>query len=502
MSNAENVIAMLNTIRDNASQQYQDRIPEATRQNIEAVQAAFLDDGNVMAVNEFSHALLNTLVKQVIISKLFSNPLKMLKKGAKKLGDTVEEIYPNFLKAEVYDPSGSELLQRKLPDIKAVYHRMNRKDKYKVTISREMLAKAFSSYESLGTMVQNIINTLFNSSELDEFILTKQLLKIAVENNACKIVEVADPATGETNAKSFIKSVKKVSGKMAFPSADYNGYLTAQDTDTKELITFSRKNEQILILDTDTETDVNIDVLASIFNMSVAEFNDTRKIIIDHFPDPTMRAALVDEHFFQIYDDLVYFSTFRNEEGIYDNYYLHIWQTLSYSPLVNAVIFKVASDADDDGTVETFNVTNTLKSGVTSNNDATTISEGMPYSSRLTGVKSTDEVVVTMGGTDITTTAYKASSKRVTIPEAKGNIVVRVGKFFDVTNTLDSGVSNSNDATEAFETSKYEGTLSGIVAQTVTVTMGDEDITSTAYTAATGKISIASVTGDITITVA
>ena len=37
--------------------------------------------------------------------------------------------------------------------------------------------------------------------------------------------------------------------------------------------------------------------------MSVAEFNDTRKIVIDAFPDPSIRACLVDEQFFQVYDD-------------------------------------------------------------------------------------------------------------------------------------------------------------------------------------------------------
>lgn len=419
-----NSIELLNTIRDNASDQYRERIPEATQNNIETIQNAMLSQDNVVVANEFASMLLNMVVKQVIHNKLFSDPLKSLKKGEKPLGDTVEEIYANFLKAESYDPSGADLLQRKLPDVKAVYHRMNRQDKYKVTISRQQLSKAFTSYEKLGSFVQSIINQLFNSSELDEFILMKNLIKIALDNNAMKIVPVADPLAGATEAKEFIKTVKTVSGDMVFPSANNNAYLTAQSTDTVPITTFSRKDEQILILDNATNVSVDVDVLASVFNMSVAEFNDTRKIIIDAFPDPSIRAAIVDEQFFQVFDDLVYFSNFRNEEGLYDNYYLHIWQTLSYSILVNAVAFQVAGDKDSDGDVETFSITKTLKDGVSVSNRRTSVFEGSIYTATVRGLSDGDTVTVTMAGTDVTSSVY--GDGKISIPEVIGDIVITV----------------------------------------------------------------------------
>lgn len=419
-----NVQEILNTIRDNASDIYRERIPEATQTNIETIQAAMTDPNNAIVVNEFMNTLLNVMIKTVIHNKLFSNPLKPLKKGVKPLGDTIEEIYTNFLKAEVYDPTGADLLKRKLPDTKTVFHRMNRQDKYKVTVSRQQLTRAFASWDKLDSYIQSIINQLFNSSELDEFILTKQLIKQAMDNNAMVTVEVADPLLGEFEGKEFIKTVKTVSGDMVFPNDRNNAYLTAQDKDTVPIITFSRKNEQVLIIDNATEVSVNVDVLASIFNMSVAEFNETKKITIDAFPDPSVRAVLVDEQFFQIYDDLIYFTNFRNEEGLYDNYYLHIWGTLSYSPLVNAVAFVVASDADKDGTVETFTVTKNLKTGVTASNKRVTAAEGSSYSTKLNGVAEGDTVTVTMGGTNITSTAY--ADGVVSIDTVTGDIVITV----------------------------------------------------------------------------
>lgn len=339
-----NVLEILNTIRDNASATYQDRIPEATRTNMESIRYAMIDDDNIMVANEFVSTLLNKLVKSVVHTKVYTNPLKALKKGKKPLGDTVEEIYTNFIKGTQYDHTGAQLLQRNLPDVKTLYHRMNYQMQYPITVSRYELSRAFASEESLEKFITNLINTLYNSAELDEYANMKQLLKSAIEKNAVKVVDITDPTSSEANGKKFIKEVKTVSGLMVHPSKEWNGYVTAQGsapTDSIPVTTFSRKDEQVLIIDTATDVSVSVDVLASVFNMTVAEFNDTKKIVIDVFPDADVRAMLVDEAFFQIYDDLFAITKFENAHGLYDNYYLNVWQTQAFSTLVNAVAFKV-----------------------------------------------------------------------------------------------------------------------------------------------------------------
>lgn len=420
------LVGVLNTIRDNASDIYRSRIPEATRTNIQDIQEGMTNPNNAVVTNEFISTLLNMIIKQVIHNKFFSDPLKSLKKGTKPLGDTIEEIYANFVQAKGFDPTGADLLEREMPDVKAVYHRMNRQDRYKITISPEQIQKAFASYDKLESFIQTIINTLYNSSELDEFVLMKQLIKQAIDNNAMKVVTIPDPVASEQNAKDFIKAVKIVSGDMVFANSNNNAYLESQSTDNKALITCTPKSEQILIIDNATDVSVSIEVLAYVFNMSVAEFNDTRKIVIDAFPDESIRACLIDEQFLQVYDDLLLFKEFENAEGLYKNYYLHVWQTLAYSNLVNAVAFKVASDADSDGTVEEFTITNTLKSGVKTSNKAKKINEGSSYSAILTGVSAGDTVAVTMGGTAVTSTAYNSTNKTINIDSVTGNIVVTV----------------------------------------------------------------------------
>lgn len=74
--------------------------------------------------------------------------------------------------------------------------------------------------------------------------------------------------------------------------------------------------------------------------------------------------------------------------------------------------------------------------------------------------------------------------------------------YRNITNSL-SHVSNSNAAVSVEDGAAYTATLtadSGYTMGNVAIKMGGTDITSTAYTASTGAISIAKVTGDVTIT--
>ena len=419
-------IEVLNTIRDNASQAYQDRVPEATRSNIEEVGEAITDLNNAVVYNEFINTLANMIYAPMLVEKSWSNPLGKFKKGKKTFGDTVEEVYNNFIKAKTFDQTGAELLKRELPDTKVVFHRMNRQDSYVLTDSPEALAKAFKSYEGVSEYLENLFTTIRNSAELDEYILMRQLFAEAYDNGAMVAVAVADPQKSEANAKAFIKTVKTVSGDMVFANSNNNAYLEAQSTDIKPIVTFSKKDEQVLIVDNPTDVTCNIDVLASAFNKSVVEFNDTQKEIIDAFPIEGMIGALVDRNFFQVYDDLFTFREFENGLGLYRNHILHVWQTLGYSILCNAVAFIVSEDMNSDGDIaDEYTVTYTLKSGVTSTNKRKTVLEGTTYKTTLHGVKAGDTVTVTVGGvTDAG--AYDSDTGVVKISKVEGAIVITV----------------------------------------------------------------------------
>lgn len=74
---------------------------------------------------------------------------------------------------------------------------------------------------------------------------------------------------------------------------------------------------------------------------------------------------------------------------------------------------------------DTFSITNTL-TNVVNSNAATTVNSGAAYLAALTAETgyTMDNVTVTMGGTDITSTAYTAANGVIYIANVTGNIVV------------------------------------------------------------------------------
>ena len=157
-------------------------------------------------------------------------------------------------------------------------------------------------------------------------------------------------------------------------------------------------------------------------------------------------------------------------------------------------------------TETTYTITNNFENASNSNAE-TSIVEGSAYAATITANSGYDleTVTVTMGGVDVTTTAY--SNGVINIGNVTGDLVITVtttaqstGTTYTVTNLL-TNVSTSNVASNVVEGSAYVATLNayiGYVLSSVIVTMGGADITASSYSA--GKISIPNVSGNITIT--
>ena len=148
---------ILNTIRANASTEYQERVPEALGVG-----------GNVSNVfsqyptmkNEFLTALTNKIARTLFYSKVFDNPLKALHKGMLPFGYSLEQIFVNMAESkgfwEHWDASGDavkDLVGMKKPDIKLLYIERNFAYKYKTTISDQQLRTAFQDQNGLSRLV-------------------------------------------------------------------------------------------------------------------------------------------------------------------------------------------------------------------------------------------------------------------------------------------------------------------------------------------------------------
>lgn len=334
-----NMTAILNTIRANASEMYQSRVPEATQTNLVDVGSAIMS--YQASENEFLSALVNRIAMVIVRNKTFKNPLSVLKKGGVPLGRNIEEIFTNPATGTTFDATGAKLLERVIPDTKAIYHSMNRQGMYKATVSKAQLIHAFTSYAALEQLLNSIVNSIYSGDNLDEFMLMKELFASAIEGGKMHTVPVVDP-TDKDSAKAFVKAIKTVGQSMQFPTTAYNKYYDInKDKDSKPVITWTPLENQVLILRNDVSVAVDVELLAQAFNVSYTDLQQ-RTLIVDGFgSNVNCGAVLCDESYVQVYDNLVQMESFHNGEGLYDNFIYHHWQTYSLSLFANAVGFVI-----------------------------------------------------------------------------------------------------------------------------------------------------------------
>jgi hypothetical protein len=323
-----NAAQVLNAIRANQNYDYQSRVPEATQSTLKQVGNAILSSFDLQ--NAFLNALVNRIALVLINSKMFYNPLRVFKKGTIEYGEIVEEIFVNIAKAHVYDPvvAEQEVFKREIPDVDAIFHKMNYKNFYKVTIQNEDLRQAFLSSQGISDLIARIVDSLYSGANYDEFLIMKNMIVDAVKNG--RMASVTIPEATAENAKSIITTIKSVSNALEFPSTAYNA---------QGVLTYTPKDRQVLILDTKFDAINDVEVLASAFNMDKAEFMG-RRVLIDNFADLTgVPAVLVDESWWMVFDMQINFTEIYNAQGLYWNYFYHVWKLFSESPYSNAVVF-------------------------------------------------------------------------------------------------------------------------------------------------------------------
>lgn len=355
-----NAPQILNAIKNSASINYQNYVPYASpdSDSIRTIGAIIMDNPNLQ--NEFLHTLINRIARVIVTSKSYKNPWAMFKKGVLEFGETVEEIFVNLAKPFEFDPeqSVSTWMQREIPDVKSAFHVMNYQKYYKVTISNDQLRQAFLSWDGITDLIARIVNSIYAASNYDEFQVMKYMLAKTILNGGINVVSI--PTITPENINQVVSTIKGVSNNFEFMSSENN---------KAGVYNYSLKNDQYLILNSAFEAQMNVEVLASAFNMDKAQFAG-HQILVDGFgkldtdrlnilfdDDPTyteigssdlallenIPAIIVDKDFFMIFDSFFKFTEQYNGEGLYWNYWYHVWKTFSVSPFANATVFNTAT---------------------------------------------------------------------------------------------------------------------------------------------------------------
>lgn len=347
---------ILNAIRNSSTANYRNYVPAASQDvaSIRAIGSVIMQFPALQ--NEFLTALVNRIGRVLITSKMWDNPWTVFKKGELEFGETIEEVFVNLAKPFQYDPAVAEskVFKREIPDVRAAFHIMNYQKFYKSTIQSEQLRQAFLSWTGITELIAKIVEAMYTAANYDEFLTMKYMLARHILDGhlyPSKISEVS-----AANMKAIASNIKGISNLAEFNNTKYN--LSGVNTHTI-------KDNQYLIVNADFDAVMDVEVLASAFNMSKAEFMGHR-IMIDSFgeldddrlaelfsDDPNytaltsdekaaldaIPAVLVDRDWFMILDNLYNFTEQYNGEGLYWNYWYHVWKTFSVSPFATAVVF-------------------------------------------------------------------------------------------------------------------------------------------------------------------
>lgn len=371
---------ILNTIRQGNGEFYQSIVPlaDGTSETLRQIGTAIM--GNADLQNAFLNALVNRIGRVIITSRDYSNPWAFFKKGMLEYGETVEEIFVNIAEPHTFNPSVAEqeVFKRVIPDVKAEFHAMNYQKFYKVTVSNDQLRQAFLSMSGITDLIGRIIDSLYTAMEYDEFITMKYLIgRFALDGN---IYPKAIPEISSANARTIITSIKALSNDLEFLKSEYN---------MRKVKTKSVKSDQYLIMNNLFDATVDVEVLATSFNMNKAEFMGHR-VNVDSFQlskDEMSRLAtlfaddklyvpftteeltqlakipcvLLDKDWFMVFDNYQNMTEQYNGQGLYWNYWYHVWKTFSVSPFSNGIIFTTETPSVTSVTVSPS--TSTIKKG-------------------------------------------------------------------------------------------------------------------------------------------
>lgn len=352
-------IDIMNVIRQNASYDYQQNVPEVAKAS-DIPRVGEVIYGTPAFANQFINALVNRIAIVRVQSATFNNPYSILKKGYIEYGETVEDIFVSIAKAVDFsaEKAPKREFQRSIPDVRSAFHVMNWRVMYPVTIQDEDLRQAFLSLEGVQNLIAKIVDSVYTAAEYDEFLLFKYLLIKAISHGKMYPTSIGTGANLTDAAVQF----RGVSNVLPFMSSEYNESGVKNNTP---------KDRQVIFMDAMFNAQFDVNVLASAFNMDKADFMG-RLFLIDNWTDfdnerfdviransdgieevtteelallANVKAVILDDKWFQVYDNNNKFTEKYVASGLYWNYFYHTWKTVSSSPFANAVVF-VTDSAD------------------------------------------------------------------------------------------------------------------------------------------------------------
>lgn len=324
----------------------------------------------IMSNQRYKNAFLNTinLIALTVISRnYFRDPWETFtEKGSISFGQSVRELAVDIADVNDYNyyvNNATHFLQTVVPDVYNYIHELNFQKFYKTTTSDSQLAMAFTNENGLMDLVEEIVASLYKAYQYDKWQVCKYMLARRVLDGTITAVEI--DGFGALTPRQRVSAIKKVSNLMGFMSPNYNPAGIRKATPYED---------QILILDAESEAQFTTEVLATSYFRNDADYK-TNLALVDSWSawDDTRLAqvlgsqyielssddksalgniagVLISREFFKVYTysldnatdgaiDGTRATTFYNPETLKANHWLHAWKIFSTSPFEQACVF-------------------------------------------------------------------------------------------------------------------------------------------------------------------
>lgn len=330
--------AIIDAIRDEMTPAYQARIPAATQAGLRATLEALSKYS--IHWNSFYDTLMNRIGSTYINKREWLNKFSEFDRNSMQFGDTYQEIATGLIKAKVYNPDVEYLAQDafgtyKVP-VDSVYHTTNFKQYYPITTNRAQIQQAFldDSSNGLGGLLSSLMEAQATSAELDIYLATVNLFaEYAKMGGYWRIhtPNLTDPTTvvDKDESDAVLIEAKTLIEEMCIrPNTRYNA---------RHWATVNKPDDFMLVTTPRVKATLGVKSLAYMFNIEQGEVNN-RVITIapEDFGMKGAQAVIIPKEFFVTYFNLKETTNQRNAVSMGENYFLHVWKTISVSPFAQA----------------------------------------------------------------------------------------------------------------------------------------------------------------------
>ena len=330
---------LLNMIRNEASPEYQRRMPSATQMNMDRQMATLMSSTQLK--NEFYSALVNRIGGTYVNTWRWNNPLTVFQRASQAYGDTWQEIAVGMPLAQVYDPNaeylGADNFRRWKIDVDSLYHRLDFTHFYPVTTEDKTLQRAFTSENGLASLTSQILTSCYNAAEVDLFeAMCHQFVEYAKLGGYWRVhmaKDLNDMSSSETDARDMLRQIRAWADTLKFVSTRYNA---------RHMPTFARPDELVLFCSPEVKSALDVQGLATVFQRTDAEPTIDRIIVIpqDRFGMDGVQAILTTDKFLidiPVINEMTQQTNPVNINSV--NHYLHVQHIISVSGFTPAVMF-------------------------------------------------------------------------------------------------------------------------------------------------------------------